>query len=175
MSRVVPTLRTWSTNDISTAAFMNANVRDPATFAFTPPLARLTTASTQSIGNAATTGIAFDASTYDTDNGHSISVNNGDYFIQVGGYYRLSGQITYAANATGIRTCAVGYNGTAMADTQGAIPAIAGAPVSVVSVPIIQQCVVGDIIQIFGYQTSGGALATYAAGYCGMTVEWIHS
>lgn len=165
------TPRTWSVGDIATASMLNA-LRDQLTFIGNPPIARILQTAAQNCATAAYTAIAMDTSSLDTYSGHSNTVNNTRYTAQVPGYYRIAGIVGWAINSTGIRATSVGINGSPQIDSQvelSATTANTSAPAQLVAFLNL-----GDYVEMFGYQNSGGTLATGGGGFAGMTVELIH-
>jgi hypothetical protein len=109
--------------------------------------------------------IPFDAEISDTINGHSIVTNNSRYTPTVAGKYKCFGQVATAVNANGNRIAHFRKNGNrdlgapysgfrapVGADSIGV--AVAGALISCNGTT--------DYIELWGYQSSGGNLATFS-------------
>jgi hypothetical protein len=127
--------------------------------------ARLRLTSSQSIGNASLNSIAFSTADYDRLGGWSAG-NATRYTAQEAGDYELSGQVSFAANATGYRQVGIMLNG---AHLPGGSVVTAAAPTTVTSVatrPVIVTMNAGDYVSLFGYQNSGATLGTDA------TTQW---
>ena len=109
-----------------------------------------------SAASGTNTPIAYDLSAYDDEGLHSTSVNNSRINFVTSGTYSFSGYVTYAANATGLRSVGWRKNGGATTEVC-AMPAGSG---STTTVPfqIEVDGVQGDYIEIIGAQNSGGAL-----------------
>ena len=123
-----------------------------------------------SISNNTTTAITLDSERWDTGELHSTSVNTSRITLTTAGNYLIVGIIEWGANATGSRQVQIRRNGDSATNigiiTQGATPGGAGFVTTQV-ISIYYQLVVGDFIELFVYQDSGGALnvlnsATYS-------------
>lgn len=126
-----------------------------------PPAAKMRNSTTQSIANTTTTALTWDTEDFDTVGGHSTVTNTSRYTVQTGyaGKYRLNATVFYAGNATGDREMFFFKNGSAIAGSQGNnIPGAATA-VSASSTCLVQLAV-GDFVEAFTFQNSGGALST---------------
>ena len=159
-----------STGQVLTVA---AGIPSWATPASTTPTfvgCSLTKTANQSTSNATATAITFDSELKDTDAFHSTSSNTSRITIPTGkaGMYLITGQINWASNATGVRDGAIYKNGVVM--TQAFVQPATNGAWSASSVSQIQELAVGDYIELFAYQTSGGALNinggnTYGAAF----------
>jgi hypothetical protein len=172
----VPIPRTATVSEVETGADLNT-LRDAVTFLLNPPDAVLYQATAQSVANGAFAPATLDASTVDTYGGHSNVTNNSRYTAQVAGTALVSAVGGFAANGTGARGVAVYKNGSAVeGKTQAVVPAVSTV---VTLVPLTCQVpvVAGDYLEVFVYQSSGGALNTSASlgQRCGMDVLWIHA
>jgi hypothetical protein len=175
VTRTVPVMEAASVGDLSRSDYWNLNVRNLGQFATAPPLYYGAQATTQSLSNSTWTNIGFDSTDYDSDFGHSNSTNNNRYVVQHAGWYRVSGIVVFAANATGSRGAAVVLNGSLVSGSltyaaSGNATEPAGASTS-----YIVSCAVNDWVGLAGIQTSGGALSTAAAGgfNSSLTVQWV--
>ena len=124
----------------------------------------------QSISNATFTAVTFDSELKDTDNFHSTSSNTSRITIPAGkgGLYLITGQASFASNATGLRNAEIRKNGSSYFIFWVA-PATNG-DWSVGSVSNIIELAATDYIEMFVYQTSGGSLninggSTYGAAF----------
>ncbi len=116
----------------------------------------------QSISNGVETAIAFASETFDTDSFHSTVTNNTRITIPAGkgGYYQITGLLSYNSSTVGQRDFYIRLNGTTV---------LANACTSDVGNTVIGQNVVDvrnlaatDYIELMAYQDSGGALALYS-------------
>lgn len=113
----------------------------------------------QSSSNATWTAVAFGGEIWDTDNYHSTSTNTSRFTIPTGksGKFRISGQVSWAANATGVRLITGYKNGS---NWQGATQVYSGQSSDQATIPFViyMTANAGDYIEIYAYQNSGGAL-----------------
>jgi hypothetical protein len=119
------------------------------------------TSYTQSITNGTWTALTFNAEIIDTDGFHSTSTNTSRITIPSGlaGKYRISFSTQWALNGAGARASSIYKNGSAIRYT----PAVLGSSVAYVgtSGSFILSLAVGDYIELFVNQTSGGNLLCY--------------
>lgn len=177
MVLAVPNQGTFVPGVTDSAAFLNANVRDAVTFLLNPPLCRCKQTVTQSPANATFTAITFTANVVDSYSGHSTTVNTSRYVAQVAGWYTVAATVAWSANGTGIRTLQLRVNATAVDGTTDEYLAAVPGDVTVVSAGGDDVFLnTGDFVEVFGYQSSGGALATYSTGaiMSKLNVRWSH-
>jgi hypothetical protein len=118
----------------------------------------------QSLTNATYTAITYNTETYDTDGFHSTATNTSRITIPTGksGYYTVFVLGCFAANGAGARIIKIVKNG----GTDLALNVLfgnGGAQTSMVISDIIN-LTAGDYIEVFAYQSSGGALDYQAPG-----------
>jgi hypothetical protein len=75
---------------------------------------RVTKSASQSTSSSADTVLTFDTETFDVDGYHDNSTNNSRITIPTGktGYFLINGQVSWGANATGVRLMDIYKNGT---------------------------------------------------------------
>jgi hypothetical protein len=133
---------------------------------------------TQSLTTATTTVITLDTELIDRDNQHSTTTNT-DRVVIGGtlGWYRVTGQVAYAGNATGDRRAQILKNGASAGTGYSIIPASTTNLITVQITTIVQATANTDYVSLAGYQSSGGALSTLNSGGCNsyLLVEWIGS
>ena len=114
--------------------------------------------STQSINNATWTVVTFNTEQFDTNNFHDNSSNTSRITIPTGrgGYYLLSGTLTFASNATGARGVQINKNGSQLFNPTF-ITTVNGFDSSY-PFSLTISLVGGDYVEVLGYQNSGGAL-----------------
>ncbi|MFF0409051.1 hypothetical protein ACFYUY_01275 [Kitasatospora sp. NPDC004745] len=172
----VPTPASIAPGNYITAALWNANVYNGLYFLLNLPLFSGYQSAAQSIANGSVTAIAIDTTIVDTYGGHSNTVNNSRYTVQTGaaGWYQVTCSLGFVANASGSRALEIHKNGTVIKlgydGTDDSRTDIAAA----LQCTAIVQLAVGDYVEGFAYQTSGGALATNPNA-TGMTAIWKHS
>jgi hypothetical protein len=115
---------------------------------------------TQSLSDSSLTAITFNTEDYDVGSMHSTSVNTSRMTCPANGTgaYLVIGKVAYAANATGVRVARVRKNGADIA-TQSTQAATAGST-QVVQTTCVVGMTPGDYVEVYGFQTSGGALNT---------------
>lgn len=160
-----------------TAAVYGSDVTDSTNFLANPPFATLTVTTPQAgpaSSGAPNVALQFDTEVDDTYNGHSTSTNNSRYTAVVAGRYRVRAAVCWNPNATGARVMQLYKNGTAVPYAQVQGPA---APATNFSIPELTATVylaVGDYLEAWVGQNSGGALAIVAAGTV-MQIAWEHA
>ena len=169
----IPTITTFTAGAVLTATQMN-NMKDVADFWALTPRCSVYQSSVTSISNSAAswTVVAFQAEVFDVVQSgdspmHDNVTNNSRIVIRTAGKYEIAGQVQFASNSTGYRAVSVrlnaagsGSGGTLLAQTN-----VDASSTTVVSVPLPAVEVdlsVGDYIEAFGQQNSGGALNTVA-------------
>lgn len=129
------------------------------------PTANMRQTVSQSIPNNAFTTLLFDVEDFDNFNGHSIVTNTSRYTLQRNGKYMLGGAIGCLFNASGSRGTLWLQNGVQVNGSQLLLPANGGGLNTIMparSMPVIG--LIGDIIELQGYQNSGAPLGTTVSG-----------
>ena len=172
----VPVPHQFAVGEVATADNINTYFSG-ISFLENVPVCRVYASSTQSIGTSAITAINFQATQIDTYNGHSNSVNNSRYTFQVAGIYLVSGVVSWQANGSGIRASQIQVNASPFPGGQITQAPIAGSNVEVPSTTLIVPANVGDFVELYATQTSGGSLSTQASGgdASSMTILWVHA
>ena len=162
-----------STGQVLTVASGVPSWATPATTSFVG--VSLVKSAVQAVANATDTAITWNTEDYDTSAFHDNSTNTDRITIPAGkaGYYLIEARVSFAANATGIRSVTVKKNGST---------AVSGADLnnqgSSASAVLIQSRViyaaVADYFHLNAYQTSGGSLNTdNGAGYTFFTMTYL--
>jgi hypothetical protein len=173
MPRTVPVSSTQAPGNLITSALWNAGPAASNAFLTGPPLAQITQTSTQTVLNNTPTVLQFDTTGLDTDSGHSNIVNNSRYTCQVVGWYLVIGGVGWAPNSTGNRLTLLYKNGVQVSFGSESFTATS-ANSCVVQASWMVQMAVGDYVEIYGYQGSGGNLATQG-GFSSAQFIWVHS
>jgi hypothetical protein len=105
--------------------------------------------------------LTFDSERFDTDTIHSTTTNTGRLTCHTAGKYVVIGNITFAGNATGQRTCVIVLNGTTTI-AQWNVNAVGGGLGGDMNVSAIWAFAVNDYVELHVIQTSGGALNVLA-------------
>jgi len=141
----------WATPAASTPTFVGASAYKSAN---------------QTLSNATFTALTYNTELFDTDAFHDNSTNTTRMTIPAGkaGKYLVTGLTSYAGNATGVRQAAIYKNGSVF--VYNGVP---GATVTDIYVTnsLVMDLLVGDYIEIFGYQNSGGNLVVYGGADSG--------
>lgn len=166
------TPKTWSVNEVVTAANMNTHLRDNMAWVATDmPHCRALRAAVQTLGTSGTAEvIAFsDADAFDVGAMHNPASNNSRITVPSGGggVYFIGCQGTFAANSTGERRLQIRLNGTTNIFENRHQSVANALPMQVWG---FYALVAGDFVEILATQVSGGSLdisnlAFWAAWY----------
>lgn len=169
----IPTIPTFTAGQVLTAALVNQIKAANDFWALTPRcLAYQSTI--QTFTTAVYSVISLDNEVYDIvqagdSPSHDTVTTNSRIVVRTPGKYEVCGQLLFDVSATGSRSLQIRKNaaGAVAGGTQlvvsnnGAIATFATA----VQVPVFEDTfVAGDYIEMFGYQNSGGNLASNIAG-----------
>ena len=112
------------------------------------------------IGNATWTSVALNSELFDTDAFHSTSVNNTRFTIPagLGGYYLVTANMGWQANAVGIRIIRVIKNGTTVYFAPQVVPS--GTVLIGCQMSLTIAAAASDYLEFQIYQSSGGNLDT---------------
>lgn len=128
-----------------------------------PPICKVRQTVAQSLTNSTATAITFTTEDVDTSGMHSTSSNTSRLVATVAGWYLCTGNISYASNATGIRTTAWQVNGTPINGAGTAVAPISGVTTRCAAAGTLLFLAVSDYVELIGFQSSGGALLTAVA------------
>lgn len=167
----IPTIATHPSGGEVTAAYLNT-IKTAYDFLKEPPGAYVYQGTVTSIANNASVGTvcAFDSEIYDSVQSgdspmHNTTTNNHRVYIRTAGKYELSGQVQFAANATGLRVARIivnsggSYSGGTLAYEAAVDPPSSGVT-STGCIPVKVSLSVGDYVELWGLQSSGSALNT---------------
>lgn len=120
----------------------------------------------QTVNNNATTLIAWNSETFDTDGFHDTATNNSRITIPSGkaGKYLLNVIITWQGNTTGNRRIIVYKNGAQITTNTTTIHSVVDTGTANSNTNFhtnVLDLAVGDYIQIYVFQNSGGALSAF--------------
>jgi hypothetical protein len=168
----IPTPPTIATNQFVTSAVMN-QYRDAINFWALTPRCYAWQNSAMTLTTGTWTVVPLQAEVYDiVQSGdspmHDNTTNNSRIFARTAGKYEIAAQVQFDNNATSWRQIQVRINaagsqagGTLVAvNTQSAVNGIS---TSAQIVPVEAALAVGDYIELFADQNSGGNLLTLAA------------
>lgn len=125
------------------------------------PVARLVAPSGVSVPNNSLAAIGLTSSTIDNWSGHSNVTNPSRYTIPVAGKYTLAASVSFSQNSTGYRLAAFALNGAEIPNTRVYVGSPSASVICTIVMPtILLPCVVGDYVEFYVFQNSGGALNT---------------
>jgi hypothetical protein len=176
MSRTVPSTIQHIPSDLVSPTDYNTYAAGANTFLTTVPIFVGYQATTQLLTNNTVAAISLDMELVDSDGGHSPTVNNSRYTAQVAGWYAVSGVVSFVSNGSVVRLAYIVKNGTG--GTVGAYVEYTAASAGITSVPLNVQIVqlnVGDYVELYGFQNSGGSLNTSVTtqSTSSMSVWWV--
>lgn len=153
--------------------------RDAIRFLQTKPIAQLRQTSAQTFTTAVFTPVQFNSEVFDLDpdgvGGHDNSTNNTRWTCRYPGYHLVSGLVTYNGNGTGARHAGLRINGAEVVSSYMSVTPT-GADVNGVAPHAMRLLLdVGDYVELVGYQSSGGNLATYVASgavHSALSIGW---
>lgn len=131
---------------------------DLADFAANPPAAIVARVATQSLTTGLAALITWDTTIFDP----GAMLAGGTNLLPGPGLYQISGWVTMAANATGIRVLELTQNGAIVLSTAGSAPSAGEARLSLSSLFL---CVNGDAFALQAFQSSGSNLNITAARF----------
>lgn len=158
-ARPVPPIPNWFAGQKMTATLLN-QIATWQQFWDDPPMFRMYQAGTQSPANNTWTQITMDSLEYDTDSGRAGGTP-WSYTIPAGmtGRWCFEACVSWSANATGPRLTAIYKNGSQINGANFTGVGTAAAQTNVFgSVKVAANA--GDVISVWGFQGSGGGLAT---------------
>ena len=144
-----------------TATLLN-QIGTYTTFWANLPMFRMYQTATQSLANTSFVQVTMDTVDYDTDSGRA-GTSPYSYTIPVGmtGRWAFKVTVAFAANATGSREAHIYRNGSQVRPVSEA-EQNTGSNIVTASVSATLTVNAGDVMSAIGYQSSGGALSTYA-------------
>ena len=165
----IPTIATAVAGTVATAAYMNS-IKAASDFWALTPRAYVYQSSVTSVANSAAswTLLPFQAEVFDiVQSGdspmHDTTTDPSRIYIRTTGKYEINGQVQIVLNSVGYRAAQVRLNaaGSGSGGTQLALNIVDASSAALVSLPIPTVEVdlsVGDYIEAFARQNSGGAL-----------------
>lgn len=150
----IPTVKTWTTGEVPSAANLQAQVSDPITFAINPPCAIVARAANQSIASGASAYLSWDTEV--ADNRAMFAPTSDTVTITESGLYLATAWGRWDTNPTGIRVLEVHQNGITITSESGNASGSTSDHRDTVVAPLA--CAVGDVIKINTFQNSGSTL-----------------
>jgi hypothetical protein len=142
--------------------------------AIRPPITRLVQQAVQSLANATNAAITFGAGSeeIDTHSFHDTAVNTSRITPTKPGRYRAVGTVNVASSgAVTILTAFIGKNGLAVQPFARSKPGTAATTTAAAVSAIVEMNGTTDYVELWGNQTSGGALNTQASGGVNSVLE----
>ena len=173
----IPSPRSWVGGVTAfTAVVMNLDLRDSINFllgvgAGCKDYAKLRISTSPSIAANTIYAIPFDLEDWDSRNGHG-SVSPTVYYPQEAGKYRITGQIGFANNATGMRQVYVRQGVSLLALNTTMVQAVAAGYPTIIPFTVDVAFVVGDWFELIAYHTASAPVALSGPNTF-MVVEWI--
>jgi hypothetical protein len=125
---------------------------------FGPNITLIAGTGNQSIPNNDSTFIQFNKNISDPQRLHNVSINNTDVYVKTPGNYKVTANIQFAANATGLRRITIARNGiTPINEYNSSIQGTASSPTTV-NISAVMYCDAGNSINVVAFQNSGGSL-----------------
>lgn len=177
MTLPFPTLAQAIPGNTVTSALWNANVFNGLTFLGNVPLAVVNQATIQSIPNGSPTALSYDATQLDTYGGHSNTVNPSRYVCQQAGWYFVKAGVVWSTSSTSAnRGIQLYKNGTAYPYSWTVNLAVGNFNNSGVETAALVQLAVGDYVEAWVVQNSGGALSTAVVATIASNMQcmWMH-
>ena len=156
------------TGTLITAAQLNASYRDDLLFLGTPLRAKGTRSTNKSLTSGSDTVYDMDAEEYDNGSFHSTSTNNSRLIAPIAAAYNVIAQVSFAGSSAGarqmqIRKNSAGASGGGTRLIQTADDARPSGAAMQFNGSCDVELTVGDYVEMFALQTTGGALNVNAA------------
>ena len=160
----VPTPPTFGPGETTGVSAKLNLLRDVQNFILNPPRCSAYHGTSANVPNNTATALALDSELFDVvmsgdSPSHDNVTANTRLVCRTAGTYEIVGAIRWVSNATGIREAQVRLNGTTTLIKNAQNPS-ASSSTDCATPPIEVALSPGDYIELLGYQTSGGALAT---------------
>lgn len=160
MARTAPTSVQEAPGNFQTGALWNAQVKAMIDWGTAVPIFSGYATSAQSLADSTVTAISLDGEEYDLDAGHSTVTNTSRYTVAAAGKYLCIATLPFASNTSGIRSVGLQVNGAFIRGSAIQTPTLATTNTWVGQALSVAACNVNDYIEMYGWQTSGGALST---------------
>lgn len=164
----IPVYQTWVAGTVVSAAQLASNIQAPGNFFLARPYVNVYNAAGVVAGTSGTgVLVPFDTELEDNDNMHAVGTNPSRVICQTPGMFKLAGASDWPSNATGTRRIDLRLNsggsmggGTFLA-LRSATPNAATGTAVLPEINMPYRFVnIGDYIEMFLTQTSGGSLTS---------------
>lgn len=156
-ARSLPTTPTFAANSELTSTQLTALVTYQL-FWSSPPCFRAEQHTAQAVTTSTNTQITCETTIHDSDSGLSVATPY-SYVIPFAGIWNIGGGYGCTGNGTGVRIPLLYQNGTVINGCQPEYTPVSSSAVYEVAAMGLP-CNVGDVIALYGYQTSGSTLNT---------------
>jgi hypothetical protein len=150
------TPKTWSTNEVVTAANANTHWRDNLSFLGSPPSCAVSHSTSPLVSDSTFTVMSADTELFDTDTMHSTVSNTSRITATTAGRYELKVTMRFGINGAGSRIIAYRINGGS--NIQIASYPNAGAQETVISGWDTVVLAATDYVEALAWQNVGGNL-----------------
>jgi len=175
-ARTVPRSAQKSSGQLITGALWNAGEWALGNFLLNVPMFRGRQSAAQTTADNVWLAMSLDVTDVDTDSGHSNSVNNSRYTCQVPGWYYVEGYFALASGGNLSQfECAIAKNGSIVVGSPQFL--LHQVDLQSLMAGSLVQLAVGDYVETWGRQHTGGNLNTFAGtDLCPcMNLFWVHS
>lgn len=179
MARIVPSVSLVNPGTIvASGTYWNSGPKAMGDFYVSPPTFRGRQTSSISTTSGTWFPMPLQTADFDSDSGHSNTVNNTRYTCQVAGWYWVEGYAawTNATSANARMDAAIYKNGSVVFGSQQGIPKQVNDFGSVCA-SVFVQLAVGDYIELYGRQNGGTTISTTNGtdlANC-LNATWIHA
>jgi hypothetical protein len=159
----IPYVRQTWTDGVSQYTAARGAVQENGIFEVSyAPAVRVYHNAAQSITSATPTALAFNSERFDqagnaADTMHDNVTNNSRLTCRYAGVYQITGNASFAANATGYRQLEIKLNNTTTIESSIDMTA-SGTVASRILCTTLYSLAVNDYVELIAYQTSGGGL-----------------
>lgn len=168
MAKTYTTVVDKTAGDVFTETMWDVYIRDNVNNLITPPGGGAKRTTTQSLTTGTWTAIGFDSEVglWDSDTVHNDVTNNSRLTLTTSGVYVVTGCIAFTGNSTGMRGATITQNGVGVWTQHAPAHADGTQLVNVAGICVVAA---NDYLELYGFQSSGGALNTVADGSFGPT------
>jgi hypothetical protein len=171
---VQPAIVNQAPGTLITGGLWNTQFGAAAAWYLNAPMIVWRQAAAQSIPNGAWTPLAFDTIDLDTHGVH-LAAAPSRFTAPYAGWYALTGQSDWAANATGARELKFLINGGGTTLAKAMVMAVNGYDTAL---SVATECYLsaGDYVELAAWQNAGAALSTSGTdGLPRFTARWVHT
>jgi hypothetical protein len=173
MAKTYNTVPDKAANDVFTESMWDDSLRMNINNLIVPAACSVRKSGTQSIPHDSSTAVTFDVEDFDTDTMHDNAVNQSRITINTAGIYIISGLVGFAPTAGGgVREASIRKNGASTYLSLAKYVALTSTE-NFVQVAVIANLAVNDYVELYAYQSSGGAINTDSLNLSRLAAIWI--